>query len=118
MLQFNSLAELDEFVDRFEKAQIPQPEFSHRAHLAIAANYLALMPFDVAVGQVRQGLRNLLEAYKIDGYNETITLFWMNRALEYVREHGTGSNRLDVVNGFVAVTRPRGKRVRTGKRGL
>src|ERR1051325_4628316 len=65
-------------VRRFERCQLPLDSFNHREHLAVALFYLTQMPVQEAVHQFRTAILRFIKHYNETGYNETITMFWLN----------------------------------------
>lgn len=78
---FDSDAELVELVSAFENGTLPRKDWTHRAHLAMAAWYLSKHPQPIATELVRAGILKLNRAHGTvndadHGYHETITLFY------------------------------------------
>lgn len=62
-------------LSRFEDRSLPQPEWTHRAHVRVAFQYLARRPFGVALRAIRNGINRLNAAHgNPGGYHETITV--------------------------------------------
>ena len=84
---FASDAEVAEMVAQFEECVLPYSRWTHRAHLGVALSYLAAYPFAVALGRVRHHIPLYNRTCgDPDGYHETITLLFMRRAAQYLRE--------------------------------
>lgn len=71
----------DDFLARFEAAELTPAEWSHEARLRATYLYLARDDFPGAVRRIRSGIRGLNEALGVaedaaDGYHETLTLAW------------------------------------------
>ena len=75
----SSLAAL---IEGFEQGTYPKEDWTHQAHVAMAAHYLTLHPLPEATRIIRaripaynlaQGGRNTDDA----GYHETLTIFWI-----------------------------------------
>jgi len=64
-------------VESFEAATLPVGHFHHREHLRVALCYLSRESEADATARMRDGLKRLLAHYGIDGYHETLTVFWM-----------------------------------------
>lgn len=80
--RYDSIFEIERLVKEFESCTLAAQEFSHQAHLAVAAWYLAHHEKDEAIRFIRRGLQNFLAAKGIvttdtDGYHETLTVFYM-----------------------------------------
>jgi len=65
-------------VRQFERCRLPLDSFNHREHLAVALFYLTKMPVQEAVHQFRTAILRFIKHYNETGYNETITMFWLN----------------------------------------
>src|SRR4051812_16659654 len=80
-------AEIEELVTAFEECRLPYPQWTHRAHLAVALVYLTRYRFANALDRARIHI-NLYNHTrgKPDGYHETITVLHMRRAAQYLAE--------------------------------
>jgi hypothetical protein len=78
---FQSDDEIRTLAASFENCSLPDDDFDHRAHLAVAVWYLSSMTPEEAADRMRAGLLRFLAHYKVDPqkYNETITQFWVRR---------------------------------------
>lgn len=78
---YRSDDEIRVLVERFEDCSLPDEDFDHRAHLAVAVWYLSSMTAEQAAARMREGLLRYLAHYGADPqkYNETITQFWVRR---------------------------------------
>lgn len=65
-------------VRQFERCRLPLDSFNHREHLTVALFYLTQMPVQRAVHQFRTAILRFIKHYNESGYNETITMFWLN----------------------------------------
>jgi hypothetical protein len=99
-MRFNSENELRELVRRFEGCELPLGEFTHGAHVAVAATYLQETEPDAALAKMRAGLLRFTAHYgKQDKYSEEVTRRWMERLAEFIgAEH---SDLLGTVNAAV-----------------
>ena len=69
------------FLERFETASIPKAEWDHRAHIRLAYEMLARVPFDVSIQRLREGIPRLNRSHGVldtetSGYHETLTVVW------------------------------------------
>jgi hypothetical protein len=85
---FATDAEVADMVAQFEACRWPYPRWTHRAHLGVALCYLRQFPFDVALERVKY----YIPLYNRtcgdpDGYHETITVLFLRRVAQYVRDH-------------------------------
>jgi hypothetical protein len=78
---FESDDEIGSLAQGFETCSLPDDDFDHRAHLAVAVWYLSSMTVEQTIGRMREGLLRFLAHYEVDPqkYNETITQFWVKR---------------------------------------
>lgn len=78
---YGSEDEIRALAESFEDCTLPDEDFDHRAHLAVAVWYLSVMTTEEAIGRMREGLMRFLAHYGADTqkYNETITQFWVRR---------------------------------------
>jgi hypothetical protein len=79
---WESDASLAAFMEGFEQGTLPKEQWTHQAHVVMAAHYLTLLPVNVAAGLIRvripfynyvQGGQNTDDS----GYHETLTIFWI-----------------------------------------
>lgn len=71
--------EIAELVRKFEACEVQPADFKHRHHLTVSAWYLSRLTEGEATERMRAGLLRLIKHFGVQGYNETITLFWMKR---------------------------------------
>ena len=90
--------EIREMIDGFESATIPLSDFKHVAHLMVAVSYLLEFSFDEALSRMRAGLKTILARNGIEGYNETITVFWMKYAQSFLSTATTGLTDVELIN--------------------
>lgn len=80
--------EIKTLVDKFESCGLHPSQFKHEAHLTVALWYLLQFSQAQATERMRENLRKLLRHYNIEGYNETMTLFWMRRMNSFLNSAG------------------------------
>jgi hypothetical protein len=93
-------------VEAFENGTISEAEWRHAEHLVVALFYLSNHDFETAVHKMRDGIFNLLRAFKVDltkemPYHETLTVFWM-RTVDDFRNQQNGAALADICNEIVA----------------
>ncbi len=71
------LAESTRLRRAFDADTLTLAEFHHRQHLAVATLFLLDLPYEAAVDRMRAGLQRLLGRHGIQGYNEDVTVRWM-----------------------------------------
>ncbi|MEO6393559.1 MAG: hypothetical protein ABIP75_17040 [Pyrinomonadaceae bacterium] len=92
-----SIDEIEALVKAFETGSMPPGDFSHRRHLTVALSYLTSMEYEAAVDIMRAGLKRFLAHHGIDGYHETITVFWLRRLFGFVAKRGPNESRLELI---------------------
>src|SRR5437763_4193609 len=88
--RFQNVAEIETVVQQFETCAVAPAEFTHRAHLTVALWYLTQAPHE-ATERMRRGLQRFIAHHRAQGYNETITLFWL-KLVQHFLEHA-GADR-------------------------
>jgi hypothetical protein len=70
--------------------------------MTVAAAYLHDLPFQEALSRMREGLHRLLKLNGLEGYNETITVFWFLYVMNFMKETGEGLDQLELTNRLLA----------------
>ena len=83
------------FVGRFVSGTLKAEEWTHQAHLAVAAWFISRYPAIEAGVRIRTGIRHLNECLggvnsASRGYHETLTEFWILEVRSHLAEHGAG----------------------------
>jgi hypothetical protein len=99
---YSGIEQIRAVINGFESATVSPSEFSHASHLTVAAAYLLELPFQEALSRMRDGLRRLLELNGLEGYNETITVFWLLYVMNFIVEAGHGMDQLELTNRLLA----------------
>jgi len=98
-------AEWDRLARRFEAAELSREEWTHEAHIAMAAWYLVRHEPDEALSLMRTGIQRLNAAHGPSpsgrGYHETLTRLYMALVRRALARHTLGRPLLDAVNGVV-----------------
>jgi hypothetical protein len=99
------------FLHRFDSGTLPRAEWSHAAHLAVAA---ATVHAGGSIAQVRHRILTYNAAQGIVstptyGYHETITQFWVVRLQELLAGLGRGATAWDAARAAVATFAHRGR---------
>lgn len=78
---YQSAAEIEDIVRRFEACTFGSGEFRHREHLMVILWYLSKFSVPEATRRMREGLYKFLEhhGHGRHRYHETITLFWVKK---------------------------------------
>jgi hypothetical protein len=67
-----------EFLDAFERCEIPNHAFRHIDHLRMCFLYLNLNPFEQAGEKIVSGIQRFAEFHRVPKlYHHTITWFWI-----------------------------------------
>src|ERR1700755_3551177 len=99
-MKYKTENELLAVVESFERGTISRDDWKHAEHLIVANFYLSKNDFDAAYNKMREGIFNLLKAFKIDlskemPYHETLTIFWM-RTVEDFRKTKNGCSEFEI----------------------
>ena len=70
-------SEVERVVRGFEDCETRPEDFTHAAHLTVALWYLNSSGMPEATTKMRDSLLRFINHYKEQGYNETITVFWL-----------------------------------------
>ena len=92
--------DLESLVESFERGTISDADWRHAEHLAVALFYLSNHDFDTSLTKMRDGIFNLLRAFKVDltkemPYHETLTVFWM-RTVDDFRKSRNGASIVEI----------------------
>lgn len=90
----------------FESRDLPHADWTHRAHLTVAAWYVLWYGPDAALDHVRDGIRAYNAAHGIaqtptGGYHETITRFYVWLVSRAVSRAGVNGSLASLVNQVV-----------------
>jgi hypothetical protein len=74
--------EESELIEKFQAAQLPNPQWTHRAHLQVALHYLTQFAPEQALERLRRDIQNLNIFHGVyttadGGYHETRTRVWL-----------------------------------------
>ncbi|KAB2808666.1 hypothetical protein [Phaeocystidibacter luteus] len=91
-----SAEEIDSLIQRFERQELPKPEWTHEAHLVVAIWYNYQLDKKSAMDRVRDLITRHNTSVGTpntdsEGYHETITQFWMNAADGFIAERKSRS---------------------------
>lgn len=104
-MRYKTENEILKLVESFENGTISRENWRHADHLIVANHYLSENDFDTALKKMRDGIFNLLRAFKIDltkemPYHETLTVFWLKTIDEY-RKTKNGCSVVEICNEMV-----------------
>ena len=105
MNRYESEAEIENVVRGFETCETGADDFHHADHLAVAVWYLHTLDPDVALERMRVGLLQFLDHHGVDKgkYSETITVFYIDKVAEKLRELGPEVSIVEKCNAVLAV---------------
>jgi hypothetical protein len=77
-------SEIERVVRGFEDCETRPEDFTHAAHLTVAFWYLRQSEMPEATTKMRRHLLRFINHYKEQGYNETITVFWLRAVRRFM----------------------------------
>jgi predicted transcriptional regulator len=83
-------SEVESVVRGFEDCETQPSDFTHAAHLTVALWYLTQSGMSEAATKMRAHLLRFINHYKEQGYNETITVFWLRVVQSFMKAAPTG----------------------------
>ena len=89
-------------VENFERCLYAPEEFTHPRHLTVATWYLCTLSEGAALTRMRESLLRFTAHHGKQGYNETITRFWMLLITEHLGRQREGLSHVERVNDVVA----------------
>jgi hypothetical protein len=95
-----------DIIAAFESLELPRADWTHRAHLTVAAWYVMWYGPDTALERVRDGIRRYNAANGVaqtptGGYHETLTRFYVRLVARAVARAGLHGPLVQVVNRVV-----------------
>ncbi|HEV2913608.1 MAG TPA: hypothetical protein VGX92_10035 [Pyrinomonadaceae bacterium] len=99
---YESASEVEAIVRGFEACSIPPSEFKHRAHLTVALWYLKRLPSAEATASMRASLFRFINHHGAQGYNETLTIFWLRLVRRFLDDAPPASSILELANLLTA----------------
>lgn len=101
-MRFESEEDVDAFLAKFEAGAISAADWTHAAHLAMAAAYV-LQYGDDAFFRIRAGIHHLNWHHgtittPARGYHETLTVFWTRILATFCRDHSAQRSRHQILN--------------------
>lgn len=99
-------AALLEIVDGFRTRSLPEPRWTHQAHLVVGLWHVLNLPPDAVLDALRRGIRAYNESVgtpntDTDGYHETITRFYAWAIAKFVAEARSGASLLELANALL-----------------
>jgi len=95
-MKYKNIADIESLVESFERGTISEKEWRHAEHLIVGLYYLENHDFDTALSNMRNGIFNLLRAFRVDltkemPYHETLTVFWMKTVENFRQSRNNAS---------------------------
>ncbi len=96
---FESEADWEDFVRRFEAGAPTKEEWTHGAHMCVGAWFVSRFSPEAAGWRIRSGMRRLNECLggrntEASGFHETLTEFWIRAIRAHLDEHGADLDSL------------------------
>lgn len=103
---YRTFNEIENLIKAFENCTLPRCEWSHPAHLTVALWYLTHYSEPDATNCIRDRIKryNLahgIKTTKDSGYHETLTLFWIRMASQYLSSVTSDSSLVDIANKLI-----------------
>ncbi|MBV9958735.1 MAG: hypothetical protein JO360_09955 [Acidobacteria bacterium] len=102
--RYESAAEVEAVVRKFEACLFGPDEFHHREHLTVALCYLLESNERTALERLRDNLFRFIRHHHIEAnvYHETITLFWLKRVGRFLERSDKGRALAELANELIA----------------
>ena len=105
-LRYQTLSEIENLIRAFGDCTLPRSEWTHPAHLTVAAWYLTHYSVAEATSYIRNGIQRYnaamgIKTTKDSGYHETITLFWIQMVRQYLSAEGANYSIAELINGLI-----------------
>lgn len=108
--------DIEHILSGFKDLTLPKAEWTHRAHIVVAAGFLTEFGLQASVPLLREGIKtyNLASGgvnNDVDGYHETVTMFWIIQINAYMQKNkvarlnepfGQGTNVHEWINEMLS----------------
>lgn len=100
---YETPAEVEAVVRKFESCIFGPSEFHHRDHLTVALCYLREATEEEAVARLRASLFRFLNHHGIqqEVYHETITIFWLKRVRHFLSQTDSARSLPELANELI-----------------
>jgi hypothetical protein len=93
-------------VKKFEDRTLLKAEWTHAAHLTVGLYYCFHYSFGVARNLMRDGIYWLNDMHGTpnthsSGYHETLTIFWLNKIAEFLKENQHDMELAPLARGLI-----------------
>ena len=98
--------EIEHIFSAFKNLTLPKPEWTHKAQIVVAACFLLDHSLKEAVPLIRVGIKEYNVASggvnnDVDGYHETITMFWIIKINEFMQISDSAITRTQLINDLL-----------------
>ena len=103
MSTYQTEGEIENIVRAFEACETDKEAFKHRDHLTVAIWYLETVGREAALERMRSSLMRFLHHHGVDKkkYSEPVTVFWIDKLAEKLKELGPAVSLVEKCNGIV-----------------
>lgn len=104
--KYSNEEDIETLISKFESGTIERSEWRHAEHLVAALYYLTRLDVETATKKMRDGIFNLLKAFKVEltkemPYHETLTVFWMRTVADF-NASKNGASLFEKANEVIA----------------
>jgi hypothetical protein len=103
MSTYQTDAEIEKVVRSFEACETDKDAFKHRDHLTVAIWYVETVGREAALERMRSSLMRFLGHHGVDikKYSEPVTVFWIDKVAEKLKELGPEVSLVEKCNTIV-----------------
>ena len=103
MSTYQTNAEIENVVRSFEACETDKDAFKHRDHLTVAIWYVETVGREAALERMRSSLMRFLDHHEVDikKYSEPVTVFWIDKVAEKLKELGPEVSLVEKCNAIV-----------------
>jgi hypothetical protein len=103
MNTYQTNAEIENVVRSFEACETGKDAFKHRDHMTVAIWYVETMGREAALERMRSSLMRFLDHHGVDikKYSEPVTVFWIDKVAEKLKELGPEVSLVEKCNTIV-----------------
>ncbi|HVI70479.1 MAG TPA: hypothetical protein VM656_03210, partial [Pyrinomonadaceae bacterium] len=100
---YHTDAEIENIVRSFETCETDKDAFKHRDHLLVAIWYVETLGREAALERMRSSLMRFLDHHGVDikKYSERVTVFWIDKVAEKLKELGPEVSLVEKCNTIV-----------------
>ena len=99
--------DIEHILSGFKDLTLPKAEWTHRAHIIVAAEFLSEFGLQESVALLREGIKTYNLATggvnnDVDGYHETVTMFWIIQINAYMQNNKVGKHVHEWINEMLS----------------